>query len=146
MPTFWRDVAPSSLTCKDLPATQKLWNLEISQIVAVLSSQYGVMTPHDCYNTNGDENHFEVRNRISQSHQAAVKVITFHIDSLNCNRSVEVFPQSWSLYWGWSGNYCSIIFHVRTLSTWCGSLQFSDQFSNWFCQYFYNSTQIYRRD
>jgi len=71
--------------------------------------------PHDCCNVNGNKNQFEGRYRISQSHRAAVNAITFHIVNHNCSRSVEVFLQSWPLYWGLSGNYCSTFFSCKNI-------------------------------
>jgi hypothetical protein len=73
-----------------------LWKREISQLVFVISSQYGVLVPYDCYRINGNENHFEGRYQISQSHQATLKVSTFHIVNHNCSKSVEVLRQSCS--------------------------------------------------
>jgi len=78
--------------------------------MAVLSSQYGVKVPQDCYSLKGKENHFVGRDRISQSRRAAVRVTNVHIVNHNCSRSVEVFRQSWFLYWGRSDNYCSTLF------------------------------------
>ena len=91
MPTSRMNIAPSSSNYKDLPATYKLRKLEMSQIVGVLSSQYGVTAPHDCHSVKGNENHFEGRYRISQSHGTALKsllstsLIIIGVDMLMCS-------------------------------------------------------------
>jgi len=83
---------------------------EISQLVVVTLLNMVSRCHTAVAVMKGNENQTEGRDQISQSHRAAVKVSTFYIVNHSCSRSVDVFHQSWSWYWGRSGNYCWTIF------------------------------------